>query len=179
MLDCSIEQGGYILKFHQLFRASLNEPKKLAAFRLLPIGKVFTYVFIFVTFFTLISFIRFTGGDAVLFERSPELIEHGDTIGWLIYPIAFLMQLVISTFYIFIRITLFAYVGVLALHLMKRRGQFLHIWRTSAIALTVPILLTIAFDFLPFMKSYSTVITSAVHIAYIALAAKYYPKQPR
>ena len=37
-----IDGGGYTVKFHQLFKAAIHEPKKLAAFRLLPIGKVFT-----------------------------------------------------------------------------------------------------------------------------------------
>ena len=70
------------MKFHQLFKAAIHEPKKLAAFRLLPIGKVFRYVFLFIALFTLISFIRFIAWDAVLFESSPELMEHGETIGW-------------------------------------------------------------------------------------------------
>ena len=47
------------MKFHQLVKASIHEPKKLAAFRLLKIGKVFRYVFLFVILFTVISFIRF------------------------------------------------------------------------------------------------------------------------
>ncbi len=54
------------MKFHQLVKAAIHEPKKLAAFRLLPIGKVFRYVFIFVALFTLLSFIRYIAGDAAL-----------------------------------------------------------------------------------------------------------------
>lgn len=140
---------------------------------------MFRYVFIFVALFTLLSFTRYIAGDAVLFESSPELLEHGETIGGLIYPIAFLLQLVISTTYIFIRISIFGYVGILLLKLMKRRGEYRHMWRTSAIAITIPVLLTIGFDFFPAMKNVSTGITSLVHFAYIAVAAKYYPKIPR
>ena len=168
-----------LLKFHQLFKAAIYEPKKLAAFRLLPIGKVFRYVFLFVALFTLISFIRFIASDAVLFESSPELMEHGEKIGWIIYPLAFLLQLVISTFYIFVRIIVFAYAGQLLLKVMKRRGEYRHMWRTSAIAVTVPILLTIIWDFFPFWDQYSTLLTSLAHFAYIATAAKYYPKMQR
>lgn len=167
------------MKFHQIFRASLNEPKKLAAFRLLPIGKVFTYVFIFVSLFTVVSFTRFYIDDTVLFENSPDLIEHGETIGLLIYPMAFILQLVISTFYIFIRISIFAYIGSLLLSARKRRGNFLQIWRTSAIAMTIPILLTIGFDFFPSLNGYSLALSSVVHLIYIVLAIKYYPKQPQ
>ena len=129
------------MKFHQLFKAAIHEPKKLAAFRLLPIGKVFRYVFIFVCIvYSHYHSSAILQGMQYLFESSPELIEHGETIGGLIYPIAFLLQLVISTFYIFIRISIFAYIGILLLKLMKRRGEYRHMWRTSAIAMTVPIL---------------------------------------
>jgi Protein of unknown function (DUF1189) len=167
------------VKFHQLVKAAIHEPKKLAAFRLLPIGKVFRFVFIFVALFTCLSFLRYIAGNSALFESSPELLEHGETIGGIIYPLAFLLQLVISTSYIFIRISIFGYVGILLLKLMKRRGEYRHMWRTSAIAITIPIFLTIGFDFLLVTKNVSTIITSIFHFAYIAAAAKYYPKITR
>ncbi len=164
------------MKFYQLVKASIFEPKKLAAFRLLNIGKVFQYVFLFVLLFTVISFVRYVTGDAVLFEASPELLEQGKLIGGLIYPIAFILQLAISTFYIFLRISVFAYVGVVLLRLMKRRGEYRFMWNTAAIAITVPILVTIVLDFFPATTDYSMIITSLIHVSYIAAAAKYYPK---
>lgn len=167
------------MKFHQIFRASLYEPKKLAAFRLLSVGKVFAYVFLFVTLFTLISFSRYIFGDATLFEETPELKEQAAKIGALIYPMAFLLQLVISTFYIFIRISLFAYIGKFLLNVFKKRGDYLQIWRTSAIAMTVPFLITVTFDFFPSFQNSSLLISSVVHLIYIAAAVKYYPKQPK
>lgn len=173
------------MKFHQIFLASLFSPKKLAAFRLLSVGKVFAYVFIFVTLFTLISFSRYIFGDATLFEETSELMEHAEKIGALIYPMAFLLQLVISTFYIFIRISIFAYIGSLLLTVMKRRGNYLQIWRTSAIAMTIPFILTVALDFFPALKNfasfsfYSLLISSIVHLVYIIAATRYYPKQPQ
>lgn len=167
------------MKFHQLFIAAIHEPKKLAAFRLLKIGKVFQYVFLFVTLFTGISFIRYIAGDASLFDASPELVAHGEIVGWIIYPIAFLLQLVISTFYIFLRISIFGYVGVVLLRLMKRRGEYRFMWNTAAIAITVPVLLTIVLDFFPATGDYSMIATSVIHTLYIAAAAKYYPKMAR
>lgn len=164
------------MKLHQIFKASIHEPKKLAAFRLLKIGKVFRYVFLFVLLFTVISFIRYIAGDAVLFEASPELLEQGKLIGGLIYPIAFILQLVISTFYIFIRISVFAYIGVVLLRLMKRRGEYRFMWNTAAIAVTVPIIVTIVLDFFPATSDYSMIVTSLIHVGYVAAAAKYYPK---
>jgi len=166
------------VKFHQIFRASLYEPKKLAAFRLLGIGKVFTYVFIFISIFTIISFMSFLTDDTALFENSPDLLEHAETIGWLIYPIAFVLQFVIMTFYFFIRVSIFAYIGTLILSWTKRRGELLQIWRTSAIAMTVPVLISIAFSFFPETKNYGLITSSVIHLLYISAAIKYYPKKP-
>lgn len=56
------------MKFHQLILAGFHEPKKLAAFRLLPIGRVIRFVFFFILLMTLISFFRFVFGDVALFE---------------------------------------------------------------------------------------------------------------
>ncbi|MFD1203901.1 DUF1189 family protein [Sporosarcina contaminans] len=167
------------MKFHQLFLAAFHEPKKLAAFRLLPIGKVMRYIFIFIFIMTSLSFLRFTFGDSNLFEASPELMEYSKTIGGLIYPMAFIFQLVISTFYLFVRISLFAYLGTLTAKLMKRRAEFRHVWRTAAIAITVPLIVTLAIDFLPSFKTAGIIITSIVHLLYIVSAIKYYPKSAR
>lgn len=165
------------MKFYQLFIASLYEPKKLAAFRLLPIGKVFKYVFMFIFLLTIISFGRFYLNDELSVEQNPDLIEHGKKIGLLIYPMALLLQLVISTFYVFIRITIFAYIGSLFLNLRKKRSNYLQIWRTSAFAMTVPLLVTIGFDFFPKLAENGFLLTSIIHLIYILAAIKYYPKQ--
>ncbi|PIC66964.1 4-hydroxy-3-methylbut-2-en-1-yl diphosphate synthase [Sporosarcina sp. P21c] len=167
------------MKFHQLFKASLHEPKKLAAFRMLSIGKVIQYIFVFIFLYTCVSFFQFVIGDHTLFQSSPELAEIGETIGFLIYPIAFVLQLVIITSYLFIRISIFAIIGVLLLKLLRRRGEFRFMWRTAAIAATLPILLTMVFEFVPAMQSSSLWIASLVHLLYVWRAAVYYPKQPR
>ncbi|WP_194841632.1 DUF1189 family protein [Sporosarcina obsidiansis] len=167
------------MKFHQLFKASLHEPKKLAAFRLLPIGKVIQYIFVFVFLYTAVSFFRFLLGDHSIFETTPELALIGETIGFLIYPIAFVLQLVIITSYLFIRISFFAIIGVLLVKLLHRRGEFRFMWRTAAIASTLPIILTMVFEFLPEQQSYSLWVASLVHLLYVWRAATYYPKKPR
>ena len=164
------------MKIHQLFLSAFHEPKKLAAFRLLPIGRVISYAFLFILLMTLISFIRFTTGDADLFESSSELAEYSETIGGLIYPVAFIFQFVISTFYVFVRISIFAAIGLWFGKMMKRRVEYRFVWRTAAIAITVPLLLTIAVDFFPLWETFGTIITSLIHIGYLAMALKYYPK---
>lgn len=167
------------MKFHQLFVASLHEPKKLAAFRLLPIGRVIKYVFFFVSIMTVISFGRFLFGDTELFVDSPELNEYSKTMGGLIYPSALIFQFVIATFYVFVRISLFAAIGLVIGKVLKKRVEYRFIWRTAAMSITVPLLSTILFDFFPMMETWSTLVTSIIHIAYILFALKYYPKAIR
>lgn len=167
------------MKFHQIFLAAFHEPKKLAAFRLLPIGRVIRFAFFFILVMTFISFTRFSIGDTELFEASPELTEYSETIGGLIYPMAFIFQFVISTFYVFVRISLFAAIGLWIGKLMKRRIEYRFIWRTAAIAITVPLLLTIFLDFLPAWETFGILFSSLIHIGYIIVALKYYPKAPR
>lgn len=164
------------MKFHQLFTAALKEPKKLAAFRLLPIGKVIQYVFLFIGIYTVISFTRFIFGDVSLFDASPELLEYSRTIGWLLYPIAFVLQFVITTFYIFVRISLFGLAGLLIAMLMQRKAEYRHIWRTAAISVTVPLLITLLLDSFPAWQLNELYLASVVHLLYITLAVKYYPK---
>lgn len=167
------------MKNYQLFLASFYEPKKLAAFRLLPIGKVFQYVFLFVILSTIISFIRFLTGDLDLFGASQELVEYAETVGGLLYPMAFVLQLGISTFYLFIRVSFFGLVGLGLLKLLKRRGEYRHMWRTSAISITVPILISLGLDSARLANEFNFFITAAIHIVYLAMAATHYPKQPQ
>ena len=76
-----------------------------------------------------------------LFEQTPELLEHSETIGWLIYPMASFYNLSLVLF-IFLLELVFLLISVLyCLTFMKKRGDYLQIWRTSAIAMTVPILI--------------------------------------
>ncbi|WP_252502938.1 DUF1189 family protein [Sporosarcina sp. Marseille-Q4943] len=164
------------MKFHQLFLAAFHEPKKLAAFRLLPIGRVIRYAFLFILLMTLISFTRFSVGDTDLFEASPELNEYSETIGGLIYPMAFIFQFVIATFYVFVRISIFAAIGIWIGKLMKRRVEYRFVWRTAAIAITVPLLLTIFLDFFQIWETSGIIFSSVIHIGYLIMALKFYPK---
>lgn len=164
------------MKFHQIFKAAVYEPKKLAAFRLLPIGKTFQYIFLFVLLFTLISFLKYIFSGTSFIENSPELEQYGKSLGGLLYPIALILQFVISTLYIFVRISIFATIGTLLAKLMKRRGDFRFVWRTAAIASTVPILITMVFDYFPLLDRYSMIVTSVIHLSYTAVALRYYPK---
>ena len=124
------------MKLHQIFFASFYEPKKLAAFRLLPIGKMFQYVFLFIFLMTFVSFGRSIFDDLNEFEVADEVLEFGSALGALQYPITFVLALTVSTFYIFIRLSIVAAIGLGLLRLTNRRGDFRQIFQTTAFAAT-------------------------------------------
>ena len=161
----------------QLFLASINSPKKIAAFRLLPIGKVLKYVFLFVTILSILSFIQFTTGLKDDSSSIIGLLDYVEDMEWILYPFAFIIQFIMSTLLIFIRISIMAYVGMLILKGWKRRGDYRHVWRTTAFAYTVPTLISIVFLFIGLSDGWITLSTTVVCVIYLTLALKYYPKK--
>jgi len=161
----------------QIFRASINNPKKIAAFRLLPIGKVIQYVFIFVTILSILSFVHFSTGFKQDSSSITGLLEYIDDMQWILYPFAFIIQFIMSTLLLFVRISLMTFVGMLILKLYKRRGDYRHVWRTTAIAYTVPTLISIILLYVGFSDGWITSITTIGCLIYLILALKYYPKK--
>ncbi|MBK3493277.1 DUF1189 family protein [Viridibacillus sp. YIM B01967] len=166
------------MKHYQLLVDSILHPKKLAAYRLLPIGKVIQYVFLLITFITVISFSKFltgmgSGGESMQLEG---LSEYLDDIKWLLYPFAFVFLFIITSFLTFLRISIYGFVGVILLKMMGHRGEYRHIWRTTALAITLATILSNSLSFTSLNGSIVTVISIAITIAYIAVAVTKYPK---
>ena len=161
----------------QIFLASINHPKKIAAFRLLPIGKVLQYVFIFVAILSLQSFVHFSTGFKQDSATTTGLLEYIDNMQWILYPFAFIIQFIMSTLLLFVRISLMAFVGLLILKLYKRRGDYRHVWRSTAIAYTVPTLISIILLYVGFSEGWITSITTIGCLIYLIFVLKYYPKK--
>lgn len=161
----------------QLFLASITSPKKIAAFRLLPIGKVLLYVFLFVTILSILSFIQFTSGLEDDSSSIDGLLDYVEDMEWILYPFAFITQFIMSTLLLFVRISIMAFVGMMILKVWKRRGDYRHVWRTTAFAYTVPTVLSIAFLFTNLSDGWIIISTSIVCVIYLVLALKYYPKK--
>jgi len=161
----------------QIFLASITNPKKIAAFRLLPIGKVIQYVFLFVTLLTIMSFFNFSIGFSQDFSGIQGLLEYMDDMEWILYPFAFVIQFIMSTLLIFARISLMAFAGMLILKIYRHRGDYRHVWRTTAFAYTVPTLLSILFLYLGLSDGWITLITTVCCFVYLVLSLKYYPKR--
>lgn len=168
-----------MVKHSQLFIDSLIHPKKLAAYRLLTIGKVIQYVFLLITVVTFFSFTQFLLGISDESYNLQGITEYIEDIQWLLYPFAFILQFAISTVVLFIQICLYAYIGLITLRVFKRRGEYRQIWRTTALAITWSTLLSILSSFLPITQTFINVIGIIITLTLLMIASTKYPRVPQ
>lgn len=163
----------------QLFIDSLINPKKLAAYRIMPIGKIIQYVFLLITAVTVFSFGQFTTGFSEDIFNIDGVADYLADIQWLLYPFAFIFLFIMTSLLIFARISLYALAGYVLAGAMKRRGEYRHIWRTSAFAITWATLLSIIFSFFQVSDGWTTMIGIFITMSFIIIALTKYPKQPK
>ncbi len=165
------------LNIYQLLKASLMEPKKQAAVRILPIGKIMRFVFLFILLLTIAAFIEFYIGLQGVSGDLEGLLIYIEEIEWLLYPFAFILLFVSTTLYHFIKISLFAGIGILILKGMKRRGEYRNLWRTASLSVTFPTILSFITGFMV-ENEWLPSLLSMLALVYLYLAIKYYPKMP-
>ncbi|PUB12563.1 DUF1189 family protein [Paenisporosarcina sp. OV554] len=165
------------MSISQLLLASISNPKKIAAFRLLPIGKVIQYVFFFVVILSLLSFVHFITGFKTDSTSIDGLLDYVENMEWILYPFAFIIQFIMTTLLLFVRISLMAFGGMLILKLLKRRGDYRHVWRTTAFAYTSPTILSIFLLYIGVSDGWIFIVTTVICMIYLALALKYYPQK--
>lgn len=153
------------------------EPKKQAAVRIMGIGKIMQFVFAVVAFMTAISFIELASGLGDTASNVEGLLQFVKEIEWLLYPFALIFLFVSTTLYHFVKISLFALIGIGLVRLKKKKGEYRHLWRTAALAVTIPTLISFAFSFFTSGLWFS-VAASLLTLLYLHLATNYYPKQP-
>jgi hypothetical protein len=163
------------MNLFQLFKASLHSPKKIAAFRLVPIGKVMQYIFTYVLIITIISFVQFINGLSIQQANMEDILEYFKDIKWLIYPFAFVLLFVLNTLFIFIRISIFAYIGVIFLSVSKHKGEYRHMWRSALFASTLPLIISIVFSIVQLTSGYIELTTYLITLVYLFFTCKYYP----
>ncbi|MEL3961689.1 DUF1189 family protein [Lysinibacillus endophyticus] len=168
-----------MVKHSQLFIDSLLHPKKLAAYRLLSIGKTIQYVFLLIALVTIFSFIQFLTGVSTISYSIEGLTEYIEDIQWLLYPFAILFLILTTTVLLFGRISIYAFVGVVILKVTNRRGEYRHMWRTAALANTWSTLLSIIFTTLQFTGTIPTLIGIVITIILLFIASTKYPKIPK
>ena len=169
-----------MIKHSQLFIDSLIHPKKLAAYRLLSIGKTIQYVFILVGIITVYSFIRFLIGVDNSFFNIEGLTKYIEEIQWILYPFAFLFLTFTTTILLFVRISLYAFVGIILLKLFSRRGEYRFMWRTAALAITWSTLLSIPLSLIDRINTLTeNIIGITITIIILIIASLKYPKLPK
>ena len=165
------------MNLFQLFKSSLMEPKKQAAVRIMTIGKILRFVFVFISMMTVISFIDLAWNLDSAAIGVEGLLEFVEEIEWLLYPFALIFLFVSTTLYHFVKISFFALIGMGFLQLKKRKGEYRHMWRTAALSVTIPTFLSFVFSFFE-VGLWVSITTSLLTICYLYLAAGYYPKKP-
>lgn len=163
------------MNLFQLFKASLHSPQKIAAFRLIPIGRVMQFIFTYVLMITIISFVQFINGLSIQQTNMDDILDYFKDIKWLIYPFAFLLLFVLNTLFIFIRISIFAYIGVIMLSILKRKGEYRHMWRSALFASTLSMLISIVSSIFHWTSGYIELTIYFITLVYLLLACKYYP----
>ncbi|AYC29587.1 DUF1189 family protein [Paenisporosarcina cavernae] len=160
----------------QLFKASLSSPKKLAAFRMLPIGKVMKYLFTLVTLISIVSFLTFTSSITSFGEMDVTFPNYMEEMKWILYPFAIILQFVVATLLLFTQISIVAYIGLLIGRVWKRRIEFRQIWRTAAIAYTAPFLVAFILNFFPTSDTVGTFVSFLLHLVVVLWSVSFYPK---
>ncbi|MCT6922610.1 DUF1189 family protein [Metasolibacillus sp.] len=167
------------LKHSQLFLASLYEPKKLAAYRIMPIGKVIQYAFLLITAMTVFSLGKFFNNEASQIFAYKEIEEFASDLKWLVYAISIVFLFVMNTLILFAKISVYAYVGQLFLKPMKRRGEYRQVWRTATFAITWEVILSIILSLFAISSTISILLFIIVTMSILFMALKNYPKMPQ
>lgn len=165
------------MNLFQLMKASLMEPKKQAAVRIMGIGKIMQFVFMVIALMTIVSFAGLAAGLGETASGVEGLLQFVEEIEWLLYPFALIFLFVSTTLYHFVKISLFALAGLALVRLKNKKGEYRHLWRTTALAVTIPTLISFAASF--FVSGlWVSAASSGLTLLYLHLATNYYPKMP-
>jgi len=165
------------IKHSQLFLDSLIHPKKLAAYRILSIGKVIQYTFLLVFILTTFSFGQFVN-DGANIVLTDEIKDFAEDLQFLVYIIGAIFLFAMNTAVVFGKISIYAYVALLLSNAMKRRSEYRQLWRTTAFAVTWETILSIIFTILAIPSSISLLIFVVITMSILIVALTKYPKLP-
>lgn len=159
----------------QLLIDSLIHPKKLAAFRIMSIGKVIQYVFLLILLLTAFSLGQFITTGAQEVFNYEEIQKYAADLQFLVYPLATIFLFVINSLILFAKISAYAFAGSLLLKPMNRRGEYRQVWRTAAFSITWATLLSIVFSIYPISSTVITLSSIFITMTIIIIALTKYP----
>lgn len=164
------------MSLFNIFIASLTSIKKMAAFRLMGMGKTMQYIFLFIFIFSFLGFYQFVFSIGEPNGPLDGLVERFNEISWLLYPFAFLLLFIIQTLATFMKISIIAAIALLVAPLMKRKAEYRFLWRTTLFANTWAFIILFISYFLfndADLIRYSTYLLTTL---FVILALRYYPK---
>ncbi|MEK4229977.1 DUF1189 family protein [Solibacillus sp. FSL H8-0538] len=159
----------------QLLVDSLIHPKKLAAYRIMSIGKVIQYVFLLILLVTAFSLGQFITTGAQEVFNYEEIEQYATDLKWLVYPIAAVLLFVMNSLIMFAKISFYAFACSFLLKPMNRRGEYRQIWRTTAFAITWATLLSIVFAIFPVSSKFITIVSIFITMMIVIVALTKYP----
>jgi hypothetical protein len=164
------------LTHFQLFIHSLLYPTRLAACRVLTIGKVIQYTFLLITLMTIASFIQFLQDGFASITLYDEISSYMNGLEWLVYLLSIVLSFIINTLVLYAKISIYAYVGLIAGRFMQKRIEYRFVWRTAAFVITWNVLLQIIFIFIDLPNFIELLLPMLITLTYLYLALTKYPK---
>ena len=160
----------------QLFIHSLMKPKMLAAYRILPVGKIIQYTFLLILLMTAFSLGQFVNEGITSINNYKEIEQYAENLQWLIYIISAIFSFTMNTLILYAKISLYALVAFLFAKPFLKRAEYRHLWRTAALAITWEVLLTIVLKIFIANSIVTMIICMIITMTYLFIALNKYPK---
>lgn len=162
----------------KLFYDAIFHPKKHAAFRLLPIGKLIQFLFILALIISIPSYIEFIDGLRHQKSSVDGLANFLTNINWLLYPLSFVFIVLFNMTLIVLQASFYGGGAYILLQLFRRRGEYRMVWRTASFSMIPGILITTVLAYLFSASSWFYFIAILLTIIYLVIAVQKYPKKP-
>ena len=141
------------MPLYKQFFKSLHSPKHIAAFRLQGIGKTIQYLFALAFLMSLPAFIAvilyMAAGNSAAKETVEEMLplltinqETTQQNAFIVVPAALFLYYILLSFMLFLKASVFAGAGLFMVSVLKKRGEYRHLFRMAAYALSLPAFLT-------------------------------------
>ena len=160
----------------QLFLHSLIKPKMLAAYRILPVGKIIQYTFLLVLLMTAFSLGQFVNEGITSINGYEEIEQYVEDLQWLIYIISAILSFTMNTLILYAKISLYALVAFLFSKPFSKRAEYRHLWRTAALAITWEVIITIVFEIFITNNVIPTIVCIMITMTWVFIALSKYPK---
>ncbi|WP_046173845.1 DUF1189 family protein [Domibacillus indicus] len=171
------------------FSKSLYSPKHIAAFRFQSIGKIIAYLFFLAVLMGIPAFwaaaVYLTGETSSAAEAMKEslpfltAVQNQEENKGIFLAAGLFFYYVLLSFTLFLKATVFAGIGVLFVSLLKKRGEYRHLFRMAAYSLTLPLLITTAAELGGLTYSFDYLLDWLLTAIMLLFSIRFLPGIPR